>query len=78
MAGFARVHEHGWRARRGQCGGNFVADMSTFPHAHDDHTATAIQNGLHHLHKPLVQALRDGMHRLRFNGQRFAGNCQGV
>ena len=43
MAGFARVNEKRRRARAGEGGGDFVADVTTFAHPGDDDASLCVR-----------------------------------
>ncbi len=43
MAGFTGVDKEGRRARRGKCGGDFIADMAAFTHSGNNDPAFALQ-----------------------------------
>ena len=78
VTGLARVDKHGGGACGGQCGGNFSANVPTFAHAGDDHTALHGQHHVHGLDKALIQP---ALHAVQGGGldiEGFAGKLQGA
>ena len=51
MGGLRRVKEKGWRARRGQAGGDFTAYMTRFPNPHDNDMSLGREDCLNGRHK---------------------------
>ena len=71
MAGLSGVDKHCWRSGGGQSCSHFAADVTTFTHPHNYHTAPDFEHQVHCLHKRRTNVSLEAQNGIGFDVQRF-------